>query len=141
MYRVKPSAPTAHTLIAKRDVMPKKHRKYRTTKSAGAATRRTIRESAVLSAADRDREHEMFDWILNQWLLADASLLSRDKIEMLNARMPGWREHYTNDDAAHALICDNRELQDALESWWNALELPGAPMTYAEIQVKAKLET
>jgi len=120
--------------------MPKKHKKGRTTKSAGAATRRTVRESAVQSAADRDREHEMLDWILSQWLLADAGLLSRDKIEMLNARLPGWREHYTDDEAAHALVCDNGELQDALESWWNALELPGAPTTYAEIQIEAKLE-
>lgn len=121
--------------------MPKKRNKGRTTKSSSAVAGHPIRKSALPTASKSDiHEHELFDWILAQWLLADSGLLPKYKVESLNKLSPDWFRNYTANDAAHAIVCEDTELQDALEAWWNARKLSDEPMTYTEIREKALSE-
>jgi hypothetical protein len=83
----------------------------------------------------------MYDWILTQWFLHDAGLLSQEKVEHLNAALPGWFEAYSiEENGGHPLVCENQDLHDAFEENWNAHRLSAIPLTFAEIQIKAKLE-
>ena len=85
-------------------------------------------------------EHELYQWLLEQRLLHEAGQLDPAKVKLLDEKVPGWDEPVTDADGAHALSVDHPELNSAFESWWNVKGMPGSPMTFAEIRVKAAME-
>ena len=85
-------------------------------------------------------EQEPYDWLLEQRILLEADALEHDKIDQLNANIPGWDEVVTDNEFGHALAADHPGLNTALEIWWNAKGLSSSPLTFAEIRIKAALK-
>jgi hypothetical protein len=85
------------------------------------------------------REHKLFDWMVIQSLHKELGILDADKVAQLEVIVPNWFAKYSK-EFPHALNCDNVELQQAFETWWNTEGLSEFPMTYPEIQLKAALE-
>lgn len=93
------------------------------------------------STASSDKEeHVLADWLLTQQLFNEAGVLPADKVAQLDEALPGWMDDYTDGSGAHALCCDNEELQFAFEIWWNLLGLSETNLTFTEIRLMAALE-
>lgn len=88
-----------------------------------------------------ETEDELFQWLLTQRLLHDVGLLEPEEVELLNRKTPGWDSPLTSDELAVALNRDNPDLNSAFERWWNLTNMSETPMTFAEIQVKAAMES
>lgn len=86
-------------------------------------------------------EDELFQWLLTQRLLHDVGLLQPERVEHLNRRTPGWDAPLTSDEVAVAMNRDNPDLNSAFERWWNLNHISDTPLTFAEIRVKAAMES
>jgi hypothetical protein len=87
------------------------------------------------------REHDAYDFILTQWFLHEAGLLSPDRVLALNTSAPGWFEYHSFEtNGGHPFVCDNPELRSAFTANWNAHGFSERYMTFDQIRAKAERE-
>lgn len=108
----------------------------------GKAKKKNGSKHTGTSRQDSDMtEPALYDWMLAQRILHDAGALDAWKVGELRS-FPGSPidEAPTDDELGHAIYVDHEELNEALETWWNTMQLSSIPLTFAEIRVKAALE-
>ena len=125
-----------HTTTVSRKVLPE------AKNAPSAGTGRPIDAGPeALGLSSEAEGQRVSDWLLTQRLLHEVGQLEPEKVEALNERLPGWDVPADGDELAHALVTDNTELNNALETWWNAQGHSPEPMSISEIRARGQEAT